>query len=213
MPTYSVTDDNNHQTLVNGHHQNRHSPGSNSLLQFDPSLPRGSPTSPGGSTSPASSTSATDQRLMHEKFFGTTDLGTLDNLHKYLPLPYPPSIYTGLMGHMPFFVPNTSGATSTLFPGDGAQLAAMRQLHAHLGHNHRFLADSLQDTESAFSNGGNSLIKSPKVRRFSPYSVPTVSSADNSAFYRLAGSQSLPTLPVTNESDSPPSPKDSPTKV
>lgn len=156
---------------------------------------------------------------MHDKLFGGSDLGGLDNLQKFLPLPYPPSFYTGLMGHLPFLMPNTSGAASqlgSLFPtGDSAQLAAMRQLHAHLGHNHRLLVDSLHDSlnqDTPFSNGGNSLIKSPKVHRFTPYSVPSVTSGD-SAFYRMGGNNSLSSLPTRSETDTPPSPKDSPTKV
>ncbi|XP_054710081.1 T-box transcription factor TBX3-like [Uloborus diversus] len=211
------------QTLVNGHHQSHHSPGSNSQRLFDASIPRDSPTSPTGSASPGSSASAAEQRLMHEKLFGGTDLVALDTLQKYLPLPYPPSFYSGLMGHLPFLMPNATGASQamgSLFPpNEGAQLAAMRQLHAHLGHNHRLLADSLHDSVSSnqdvlsFPNGGNSLIKSPKAHRFAPYALPTVSSAD-SAFYRLATAGQLPPLPTSNrETETPPSPKSSPTKV
>lgn len=156
---------------------------------------------------------------MHEKLFGGSggDIGTLDSLQKYLPLPYPPSFYSGLMGHLPFLMPNASGAAASplgaLFPSEGAQLAAMRQLHAHLGHNHRLLVDSLHDQDTSFSNGGSSLIKSPKVHRFSPYSVPSVTGGE-SAFYRMSNSQSsMPTLGVGSEADNPPSPKESTAKV
>ncbi|KFM67859.1 hypothetical protein X975_11900, partial [Stegodyphus mimosarum] len=159
--------------------------------------------------------------MLHEKLFGSSDMGNLDNLQKYMPLPYPPSFYTGLMGHLPFLMPNASGAQQqmgNLFPHtDGAQLAAMRQLHAHLGHNHRLLVDSLHEgiTSSqdpgAFTNGGT-LLKNPKVHRFAPYSLPAVTSAE-SAFYRLASGGQLPPITLNNEPVAPDSPKASPTKV
>ena len=142
---------------------------------------------------------------MHEK------LADMGNLQKYLPLPYPPSMYSGLMGHMPFLLPNTSG-TSSLFTGDATQLNAMRQLQHSLGQQ-RLMMDTLHESQdSPYINGGNPLIKSPKARRFTPYTVPSLSSAD-SAFYRMASGQlPLPSKPISNETDSP-STKDSPTKV
>ncbi|GBM40147.1 hypothetical protein AVEN_100561-1 [Araneus ventricosus] len=213
-------DDLEPQTLVNGHHQTHHSPGSNSLRMFDSSVPRGSPTSPAGSTSPGSSASAAEQRMMHEKLFSGGDLGGLENLQKYLPLPYPPSFYTGLMGHLPFLMPNpsTQQQLGALFPPtDGAQLAAMRQLHAQLGHS-RLLMDSLQDglvgnqEPASFANGTNNpLVKSPKAHRFTPYNLPALTNAE-SAFHRLATGGHLPPLQVRNDPVSSPSPKDSPTK-
>ncbi|GFU45991.1 t-box transcription factor TBX3 [Nephila pilipes] len=213
-------DDMEPQTLVNGHHQSHHSPGNNSLRMFDSSIPRGSPTSPAGSTSPGSSASTAEQRMMHEKLFGGGDLGGLENLQKYLPLPYPPSFYTGLMGHLPFLMPNPTAQQQmgALFPPtDSAHLAAMRQLHAQLGHN-RLLMDSLQDglvgnqDPTIFANGGNNaLVKSPKAHRFTPYNLPALTNAE-SAFHRLTSSGPLPPLPVRNDPVSSPSPKDSPTK-
>lgn len=200
---FFFSEDMDRHSLVNGH-----PPVTLPQRMFDSSRLRASPTSPAGSSpSPGSSSSTTDQRLMHEKL---SDMG---NLQKYLPLPYPPSMYSGLMGHMPFLMPNASGPTS-LFGGD---MAAMRQLHASLGQqNHRLLVDAMHESQdSVFTNGGSSLIKSPKARRFTPYSVPSVTSSADSAFYRLAtGHLSSSKAPATNETDSPTT-KDSssPTKV
>lgn len=181
------------QSLVNGH-----PPATLPQRMFDSSRLRASPASPAGSSpSPGgSSSSTTDQRLMHEK---------LSDMGKYLPLPYPPSVYSGLMGHMPFLMPNASGPTSW-------DMAAMRQLHASLGQqNHRLLTDAMHDSpDSVFTNGGSSLIKSPKARRFTPYSVPSVTSSADSAFYRLAtGHLSSSKAPETDSpitKDSSPSP-------
>lgn len=121
------------------------------------------------------------------------------------------------MGHMPFLMPQA--AQGALFPpADGAQLAAMRQLHAQLGHN-RLLMDSLHDAglvagqdSLGLPNGSGSLVKSPKAHRFTPYSLPSLTGGD-SAFHRLATGGQLPPLPVRSESASgTPSPKSSPTK-
>ncbi|KAG8180682.1 hypothetical protein JTE90_006738 [Oedothorax gibbosus] len=206
-------DDHDPHTLVNGHH---HSPGAGGGGRLDSSSIQrgGSPTSPASSTSPGSS--ASEQRMLHEKIFGEA---SLENLQKYLPLPYPPSFYAGLMGHMPFLMPQ-QGA---LFPpADGAQLAAMRQLHAHnrllmdnLHDANRHLMDNLQE-ESALANGGGPLVKSPKAHRFAPYSLPSMTGGDSSsAFHRLATGGQLPPLPGVRSSESAsgsPSPKSSPTK-